>query len=1131
MSYQNYNDAGMQSGVHTNTHYNQAIGTDSGQQNSSARSLGAVGDILTGTVVQGGASPIVEMNGTPIRVRSTALNNAKAGEQIYLRITQSSSSEITMKLVEQQTITAVSRNGAMQTEIMKNTASFVENWKQTQEDTASQYEQAREDADYIMQNLSDEEKARLRQMGIEISSSNLTVIKGLLVRMRGQEQDADLQEAIDSVRKQIILQNPQEAPEQYQLIIQDNTVDVSEITKEANDFLPVSEEQTVYFIQNELSLSIENLYKAQYSAKSMPAESRLPEADFRQMLPQIQRTIQTAGMQVNDSTLNAARFLLDHLLPVNTDSLSAYMAIQDINENGFQDARVAGQLADYTAEVLAEPDTAPVQEADTSSQQGNAMVSRQATFTYTLEYYRHVELYFPSARATADQITRDFNQITEEGFWAFSETGLPYTLANLSDFCQNSPDLFTEGSGTTASASIRYSASYSSSVTALTAHRQLEEIRLKMTWEASYTLATEDVHIRARELSQVVEALRNQERDYYKQQFQAEGMEPGADSLKLVQEAADKARDLPYLPASALSATLFSGAFTMERLHEKGVQALTEFNTTITYTKITSYETLMTRPRGDMGDSIQKAFRNVDDLLGEMNLPVTEDNQRAVRILGYNQMEITSGNLEQVKAADGQVQTLIQNLTPSVVFNLVRDGVNPLNLPIEELNALIQDYINEDGITDEGKYSEFLQKLDKKGAITREERKGYIGIYRLLDKVVKSRGKDIGTLVRNGQGITLQNLLTAHRSNRAAGMDTTLDEAFGGMEHPEPQNTISQQIAEGFTRDSAADSNSGNASVPYNQQLAEQLLNRITPELIDRMVEDSAKGSTLEEFFDTIKEQLTDELDSFDTEEAAALTREQETAESQIQAMQLQNLDAFDEGVYAFMKDMGIFPSVTNMLMAADVLKGRGRMFRDMADLAEASASFREDGMDSSGITEQMEELAGHLNSPEEMEQSYAQLEASVTEAMHLGDDTGAITAKDIQALKQVRAGLRIMQKMSRREQFQIPFSVNGQWNIINLSVIQNSETKGLLQADIPTRQYGTISASLSWKQTRWEGTVSADSQEGTLLLDQNADQIRAALEEITASANSAETGEAPATSEMYRMAKQLVVFMKHMTN
>lgn len=60
------------------------------------------------------------------------------------------------------------------------------------------------------------------------------------------------------------------------------------------------------------------------------------------------------------------------------------------------------------------------------------------------------------------------------------------------------------------------------------------------------------------------------------------------------------------------------------------------------------YETLMTAPRKDLGDSIRKAFGNVDAILEDLNQDVTEENRRAVRILGYNRMSIDEGNIERV---------------------------------------------------------------------------------------------------------------------------------------------------------------------------------------------------------------------------------------------------------------------------------------------------------------------------------------------------------------------------------------------------------------------------------------------------------------------------------------------------
>lgn len=1073
-TYGTYADATLPLGSQTLNRYEQTIGGTSGQAQQPAPSFGTVGDILTGTVVQGGSQPIVEMNGTPIQVRSTALQNAKSGDRIYLQITQSSSLEITMKLMDPSTMSTATRNPAVQTDILKNTAKFVEDWKQHIQEHSSEYEDWTSDSAYLLQSVSDEEKDALRRMGVEITDSNLTFVKSLLSQMRGKEQDEELQRAINSVRKQIIISNPEEAPEQLQMMLHDQSINLSELTEEANRFLPISEEQTVYLLQNELPLTMENLYKSEYSASAMPTGTPLSDDTLQQLQPQVERAIRTAGLTVNEDSRRAADFLLQHQLPVNTETLQTYTAIQEINRNGFQDTVLAEQATDHLAELysVSEPPAAIKPDA-----------------------FQDMNLYFPSSASIADRISDDLQHITEEDFWAFANTGMAFTLQNLSAFSETTPsdpDAFTSKAST-------------ASIAALTAHRQLEEIRLKMTWEAGYRLASEDIHIRTKELSQVVEALRNQERDYYRQQCLNEDIEPTADLLKQLQETNQKVQELPYLPASSLGAVLFSGGVTVERLHEAGRQALSQMHPVSSKTE--AYETLMTQPRRDLGDSIQKAFRNVDALLEELHLPVTEENQRAVRILGYNQMEVTPDTVRQVTAADLQVQNLIQNLQPSVVLNLIRNGVNPLQMPVEALNSLIQDYIHDEGIIEEERFSTFLQKLDRRGDITADERKGYIGIFRLIDKVVRSKGKDIGTLVRNGQPLTLQNLLTAHRSNRAAGMDAVLDETFGGFEHANSGESISQQIEAGFT---------------------ERLYYGMTPHVIDHMVEEAANGTTLEEFFDTIQEQLTDP-EPGESGTGVLNDGSQTTGEASIQEIQLQELDAFDEATYQFMKSMDVFPSITNMLASTDILKGNGRLFRKTAELDKRIRNIHTTSpeSESSGIEEQFQSLPDHLNSPEDMEHAYAQLEQTITETVHQEDAVDTITARDIQALKQIRAGLRIMQKMSRNDQFQIPFSIDGEWNLMNLSIVQDAETKGVIEATVPTQEYGTITAVLAWNKNHWDDSVTTDTEKGKAFLDRNAHVISDGLAQITAADTQTETE--PTTQDLYHIAKRLVMMVKRL--
>ena len=94
----------------------------------------------------------------------------------------------------------------------------------------------------------------------------------------------------------------------------------------------------------------------------------------------------------------------------------------------------------------------------------------------------------------------------------------------------------------------------------------------------------------------------------------------------------------------------------------------------------------MTAPRSDMGDDIKKAFRNVDNILDDLGYEKVPQNQRAVRILGYNGIEITPENIDKIKAADENVQRAFKNMTPAVTLEMIRKGISPLDMSISQLD-------------------------------------------------------------------------------------------------------------------------------------------------------------------------------------------------------------------------------------------------------------------------------------------------------------------------------------------------------------------------------------------------------------------------------------------------------------
>lgn len=322
--------------------------------------------------------------------------------------------------------------------------------------------------------------------------------------------------------------------------------------------------------------------------------------------------------------------------------------------------------------------------------------------------------------------------------------------------------------------------------------RQLEEIRLRMSAEVNVKLLQSGFAIDTAPMEELVEALRQVEETVAQKYFPNDA--EAVSKYELYRTVGTVAEELPGLPARLLgpwSAAEHLG--TLAEFHAEG-RILQD-----AYVKAqTSYEALMTVPRRDLGDSIRKAFANVDDILQDMGLDATEESRRAVRILGYNRMTIDEENIERVKRADASVQAVIKKMTPASVLKMIRDGQNPLEMSFSELEQYFDSLPQSYEETTES-YSRFLYGLELNKQITEPEREAYIGIYRMLHQIDVSDGAAVGALVNTGAEIHFSNLLSAVRSGKFKSMDVSVTESFGStVEVIRRGESISDQIARGF---------------------------------------------------------------------------------------------------------------------------------------------------------------------------------------------------------------------------------------------------------------------------------------------------------------------------------------------
>ena len=353
--------------------------------------------------------------------------------------------------------------------------------------------------------------------------------------------------------------------------------------------------------------------------------------------------------------------------------------------------------------------------------------------------------------------------------------------------------------------------------------RILEETRLILTLEASVSLLKKGINLDTKDLEKLVDDLKQAEKESYAP-FLMDNDEVNIKKyddeltlkLDVFKQTVIAIEHVKTAPLSVVGDVAFSEKTpTLNEVAELSDKAKSEFSKAER-----SYETMMTMPRYDMGDSIKKAFRNVDDILEDLEIEATRLNEKAVRILGYSGMEITEANIEKAVKAEVAVENVITHMTPARTLNMIRDGFNPLDADIYELS---NELLSEDEDTGNTKYTEFLYKLEKSSEITESEKTAFIGLYRLFRKIEKSDGKLVGDVIKADEKLTLLNIISASRSDRQVGTDIKIDDSFGALEklitHGE---SITDQILQGFK--------TKELNKQYAKEEADEIRNIITKE-------------------------------------------------------------------------------------------------------------------------------------------------------------------------------------------------------------------------------------------------------------------------------------------------------------
>lgn len=943
----------------------------------------------------------------------------------------------------------------------------------------TQAEQNQECLNNVSSRMTEEDMAELQKEGFAVDEMTVEQLEAAMERIKLQkelqqgaiehqvEQIQNDREAVIQQAIKLLAGNPKAEKIAEKLmkanipVTKANLEKVAVAIEKVPTGVKLSPTECEYMVRNKLTPTLENVAIAKTMAQTYSRkEHPLTQEAWEQLEPKVTYLLFQAGLRANTDMINAAQTFIKKDIPLTVENLKSYSLLAGIK--------------------LSEDD----------------LLTKAVDAISVGQDPKNTNLLSNTAREVR-QILRKTGEVTGKAVdyaaarKAMEQPGVSGDKVELSlADLHEAQELVNNNSKSVDSYLRDLADSGPAQAAAIRARRQLEEIRAQMTYEAGYRLAKEGIRIDTVSMDKLLDNLRTLEARFFSSFFTQAGVAASAEGMELLKDTSRKLDEIKNMPATLIVDTMNTGSkITLDELHQTGISNMTLRR----YQE--NYETVMTLPNKSVGDNIQKAFANTDNLLQSIGMELNHENRRAVRMLGYNSVEVTPENVEKVREYDAQLQHVLKELHPAVTVRMIRDGINPLEQSIESLTTKIAEIKEQEGITTEDNYSIFLINLDKKKEITPEERQAYMDVYRTLHQLGGSEEEAIGTVYRNGQELTLQNLLTAIRSGKAKGINTLINDAFGAaVKTPHGQGVTNQQVTDGLM-----------AKAGKNAEIVNKLA-----EQVDNTINELSTDTS-----EVAKEQLTT----------------------------VRGLAANGQNATRFLEDYNILTTVENVEAAKNLLASDMTIFKD----------WKRFKLMDSGEEPILPDFTEFMEDKETMQAAYQSFMGESKEMKSRLMRDPIMTKQDSKAIKKMEVGIRFMNRLSKREFYQIPVDTGRDIVNMNVTIMTKGEDRAKLLVDIPTQNLGKVSCEATIQDNKMKCFITSDTREGTqalkdrqlnltAILSQNRIQIGSiyyGTEEVAQGTYSYQTdgmykdaqGSEETGSEnnqLYRIARSLVVHVRN---
>lgn len=817
-----------------------------------------------------------------------------------------------------------------------------------------------------------------------------------------------------------------------------NNESISEVKgalEKSRELKPLSENTKNYMAANGIEPSIAGIYQAQAAASSSISADgvtigrcadAISDADFEALRPGIEKIIASAGLEVNDKTLADARAFIDAQIPVTKENLEYKAQLDSIDIDMIQ--------AD-SEELL----NKIFDNMKLGGKAENTLVTGSPV---------------DDIRTALDTINRaEYSDVAN-----VVSKGETFTIASLK-LEMDARSFRIEYSAATVSTGNSEVRNQASDVqqAADKAYDTIVTARVLMSANASIYLVKNNISI----LTTPIDELNSMLMEYE----QADEMyEEAQIAYTDVLEARKTLNEIVRNPAR-----VFASMF--DKMNE-------------------TYEAVGTQIRGDLGDSLKKAVQgSADDIIRELGLEGTDEDKEAIKVLAANNMDMTKENVEIVKSVNAMINNLIKNMKPETVLNMIKDGVNPMNASIEEVNEYLTEANDKASKDNEEKFSKFLYKLDRTNGITKEQRKQFIGIYQMMNIFTRDAGVAAGALIKQGAEVTMNNLMTAYNSRKHYDMDAVIDENTGMAE----VSGIANYYSALFMANGGLVTPNTLKNVDNSSGIGEQSV-----EMFIEQLEDNYDAAAEEQYYEEyLKEQQAA------VQAGADILRQIRNADTEINSGNIQAVKAFLES--------GQFPDIRGVKTTRD---------------------YARDSIEKIGHKEKLSLMYEEMKDETEEE-----LQEVLSKAGDL-DTQIDVNYEGFLDLRLKDRTIGYIKNLALRHDYRIPYITDsGSTGMLKLTLVQDDDNKGRISVNMLSSVLGKVSVEAKADRESLGMYIVSDtavSDEGSQLLEDMEENLKKGFGFTNVTVNITKSSDVPyvtyeaaadsvATDKLYEIAAQIV--------